>query len=403
MATEQSLWSTVAALRAASARSWERGEILRELLEPSGVYPRRRALKSPTAGELRQHFAQVRTWAGELHSGARHFRLETRSIGHQSIGANEVPQAIWFDAVQDEIGFLGKAKDAARFLALAEELQFLEPGLRAWVLLKPFALLALDQEALVVARVSRWLVEHPDPGIYVRQLALDGVHTKFVEKHVRSIDEMAAVLVNTVAPRSSGMKSFRERHGFTREPEMVRVRAMSSILKAPGGATDLQLPAEAFETMAPGVRTVLVTENKTNFLALPLLPETLVVFGAGYGFAGLRSAEWVSRCELVYWGDLDTHGFAILNQLRTHHRHVRSVLMDRRTLLEHRGFWGVEGTPMKGTLAALSDEETELYAELVAGSHGKNIRLEQEQINWEYALEELARICRWEATGRSRP
>lgn len=394
MATEQAPWSTVAALRAVGMRSWERGEILRDLLEPTGVYPRRRPLKSPTAGELRQRFAQVRSWAGELHSGARHFRLETRSIGHQSIGANEVPQAVWFDAVQDEIAFLGKTKEAERYVWLVGELEAAEPQLRTWALAKPFALLALDDQALTVARVARWLVEHPEPGIYVRQLALEGVDTKFVEKHVRTIDEMAATLVAGVPPRSSGMRSFRERHGFTREPEMVRVRALASILHAPGGATDIQLTAEAFEAMAPEAGTVLVTENKTNFLALPLMPDSLVVFGAGYGFIALAAAGWVAECKLVYWGDVDTHGFAILNQLRSHHGHAQSVMMDRATLIEHRGFWGAETTPTRAHLVNLDDQEAALYAELLAGTHGHQVRLEQEQINWEYALGQLGRACR---------
>lgn len=395
MATSSVAWTNVASLRATSQKSWDRGEMLRELLEPSGSYPRRRPLKSPTAGELRQHFAQARSWAGELHGAAGHFRLESKTIGHQSIGANEVPQAAWFDSVHDEIAFLGKTKDAARFVLLAKELDVMEPGLGAWALSRPFALLVLDREALVVARVARWLVDHPEPGIYVRQLALEGVHTKFVEKHVRSLDEMAATLRGVAFPRSSSMKVFRERHGFRREPEQVRIRGLEALLGAPGGASDVEIPAESFERMNPEVKTVLVTENKTNFLALPLMPGTLLVFGAGYGFSALGAAAWVRQCDLVYWGDLDTHGFAILNQLRSHHPHARSVLMDRATLLDHRGFWGLEATGTKARLANLNDDESALYGQLLAGTHGTGIRLEQEHINWAYALEQIGEHCGW--------
>ncbi len=397
MATRSASWTSVAELRAACLKSWERGEILRELHEPSGAYPRRRPLKSPSAGELRQRFAEARDWVGELRAGARHYRIESKSIGHQSIGANEVPQAVWFDSVGDEVAFVGKGREAAAFLKLAADLEAAEPGLRPWVLGKPFALLALDSAALVVAKVARWLVENPEPGIYVRQIALAGVHTKFVEKHVPSIDEMAAALAGSEVPRSSSMKSFRVRHGFALEPDTVRMRALSGILNAPGGAEDLEIPAEAFEKMALRVKTVIVTENKTNFLALPLMPDTLVVFGGGYGFAGLGAAAWVGGCDVVYWGDLDTHGFAILNQLRSHHPHVRSVLMDKSTLMDHRGFWGVETTPSKGTLAHLDAAEAELFGELVAGIHGQQIRLEQEQVNWKYALARIGNACGWDA------
>ena len=43
-------WTSLADLRALSRKAWSSGALLRELLEPTGLYPRRRALKRPTAG-----------------------------------------------------------------------------------------------------------------------------------------------------------------------------------------------------------------------------------------------------------------------------------------------------------------------------------------------------------------
>ncbi len=53
------------------------------------------------------------------------------------------------------------------------------------------------------------------------------------------------------------------------------------------------------------------------------------------------SAAW-SCCT---GGDLDTHGFHILDQLRSHHPHARSIVMDQETLLAHRDFWVREDSP----------------------------------------------------------
>jgi hypothetical protein len=61
---------------------------------------------------------------------------------------------------------------------------------------------------------------------------------------------------------------------------------------------------------------VFITENETNFLAFPEVADAIVVFGAGYGWEALARASWLHRCQLHYWGDIDTHGFAILDQLR---------------------------------------------------------------------------------------
>ncbi|PMX97712.1 Wadjet anti-phage system protein JetD domain-containing protein, partial [Pseudomonas sp. GW460-13] len=76
---------------------------------------------------------------------------------------------------------------------------------------------------------------------------------------------------------------------------------------------DVTLDADSFATLRPGVSRVFMTENETNFLAFPEAADSLVIFGAGYGFSLLAKATWLSQCKLHYWGDIDTHGFAILD------------------------------------------------------------------------------------------
>lgn len=389
MATKTAGWTDVAGLREASLKSWERGEMLRELLAPTGMYPRRRVLKAPTAGELRQQFAHVRSWAGALHDGAKHYRVESKSMGHQSVGANEVPQAVWFQSLEDELAFVGKSRDAATFAKRVRQIEGVEPGIRVWVMAKPQRFLALSEDAERVVTVARWLANHPGSGIYLRQIAIRDVDTKFIERHLSAIDELAAVLAGQGTPRNSSVKSFKLRHGLVSEPETVRIRALASILMAPGEAQDVEIPVAAFEHMTLAVKRIIITENKTNFLALPLAPETLIVWGGGYGLNGLGAAEWVRKCEVLYWGDIDSHGFAILNRLRSHQPHVRSVLMDQETLLDHQGLWGTEAKQSKAELIHLNEAEARLHAALLEGTYGVRLRLEQEQINWQYATERL--------------
>ena len=121
------------------------------------------------------------------------------------------------------------------------------------------------------------------------------------------------------------------------------------------------MTAEAFGSLRLPVRSVIVTENLVNFLALPERPGTLAIYGGGYGFSSLRDAGWLKECEVLYWGDLDTHGFRILDQLRAVHPHVASVLMDQETLLAHRDAWGHEPSPSRAALTRLTPEERALY------------------------------------------
>ncbi len=50
-------------------------------------------------------------------------------------------------------------------------------------------------------------------------------------------------------------------------------------------------------------------------------------------------------------GDIDTYGFAMLDRLRSYHPHIRSLLMDEATLLQHRPLWGRE-PPLAATCPA---------------------------------------------------
>ncbi|WP_326967164.1 Wadjet anti-phage system protein JetD domain-containing protein [Arthrobacter sp. CG_A4] len=401
-------------LRTQSQKAWDSGALLRELLEPSGVYPRRRPLKRPTAATLRSDYAAARAWAAELFAAVGHFSLETAEVGRSTVGANLLPAAAVFDSAQDEIAFVGKAKDAVRLRGLAAGLSALDPAFRRWALKRPLQLLELGGDALTAARVSLWLRGNAHPGVYVRQLSLPGVHTKFIEHHRKVIDELAAELragvpfsedgeadavVSEVAaepgsllgqaPARTPAARFAARHGFLHPPELARFRALDPGMPLLGGARDLTVTAEAFSTLNLPVQRAIVTENLVNFLALPEVPNTLAIYGGGYGFSSLRDAGWLRHCEVWYWGDLDTHGFRILDQLRAVHPHVVSVLMDQATLLAHRDAWGSEPAQSKAALGRLTAAESALYEALGSDQFGKAVRLEQELIRWDWALEGL--------------
>jgi hypothetical protein len=406
-------WTTLADLRALSRKAWGSGTLLRDLLEPTGAYPRRRSLKRPTAEGLRSDYAAARAWAAELFSAVGDFSLETAEVGRNTVGSNHLPAAAVFASAEDEISFGGKSKEAARFVELAEAISALDPGFRVWALKRPLLLVDLGAEALTAARVALWLRDNPEPGVYVRQLSLPGVHTKFIENHrkvigelvqalraeptnlVESVDEALpdmpaepGSLLGQPAARTPGAR-FAARHGFLHQPELVRFRALDPGMPLLGDARDLTVTAGAFGSLRLPVGTVIVTENLVNFLALPDLPETLAIYGGGYGFSSLRDAGWLRDCEVLYWGDLDTHGFRILDELRAVHPHVASVLMDEATLLEHREVWGSEPSPSRAVLSRLNPDESTLYEALGSNSFGKSIRLEQELISWDWALKHL--------------
>lgn len=112
-------------------------------------------------------------------------------------------------------------------------------------------------------------------------------------------------------------------------------------------------------------------------------------FGFGYGVERLAGIDWLRLQPLHYWGDIDTHGFAILDGLRADLPHVESFLMDRETLMGHRRLWTREHDPYSGGLPRLNGPEQSLYDDLRYDRFGEHIRLEQERIPFQWVMRAL--------------
>jgi hypothetical protein len=127
---------------------------------------------------------------------------------------------------------------------------------------------------------------------------------------------------------------------------------------------------------------VYVVENEITYLAFPLMAGSMVIFGSGYAVRRLERLPWLDDIELIYWGDIDTHGFAILDGLRQRFPHSASMLMDRETLLGHADHWATEHDPNNSYLDRLTTQERELYHDLIEDRLGEAVRLEQERIRF---------------------
>ncbi len=119
------------------------------------------------------------------------------------------------------------------------------------------------------------------------------------------------------------------------------------------------------------------------------MARAIAVFGAGYGWEALARAGWLQRCRLHYWGDIDTHGFAILDRLRGYFPHATSFLMDRETLLAHRLHWGEEPEPVRHDLSRLTTEEAAVYDDLRFDRLQPGLRLEQERVGFGWLIAQL--------------
>jgi hypothetical protein len=190
------------------------------------------------------------------------------------------------------------------------------------------------------------------------------------------------------------LSGFCRRYGFKDKPLRIRLRVLDRALALPGLGTDqdLTLTQADFAQLALSIERVFITENEVNFLAFPCLSGSVVIFGAGYGFEVLAGADWLQRCAVFYWGDIDTHGFAILDQLRAQVPHAQSLLMDQATLLAHRSQWGSEPQPLLRDLPRLTPEESSVFNDLRDNRLQAQLRLEQERISYGCLRQALATL-----------
>lgn len=219
------------------------------------------------------------------------------------------------------------------------------------------------------------------------------MHSKFIEAHRGVLAELLdlALPADAVDVAKNGISQFAGRYGFLDKPTRIRFRVLDPDIQAVTGipCPDITLDADSFSRLALAVRRVFITENETNFLAFPLAPDAIVIFGAGYGWEALAKARWLEGCAIHYWGDIDTHGFAILDQLRGHFKHVNSFLMDKATLDAHTSVWGVEDKPLRVDLHRLTPEESALYDDLRDNRIREGLRLEQEHIGFHWLSNRL--------------
>lgn len=388
-------WTSASDLKAQLARFWGSGEWPRSIVTGATQFPRRLTLKGPSPTEITDQFQAVRAWITSIESIGR-MRVEWRSLNHRLYGMQRLPAAVWFDTSEDAAAFVGKRGDIARLNELVALTRSAQPALIAWLAQRPLQAIEAANDWPRLLAIVDWISRHPRPGVYLRQLDIAGVHSKFIEAQRVILGELLDIVLpnEAVDPAHTGVGAFAARYGFTQRPVRIRFRVLDDrpkflpLLRTP----DIALDADNFARLSGAWRRVFITENETNFLAFPNVPDSIVLFGAGYGWSALARAQWLARCEIRYWGDIDTHGFAILHQLRGHFGHVESFLMDRATLMAHEPLWGEEASPARHDLPRLTANEQDLYDELRDNRIRPGLRLEQERVGYGWITSNLAKV-----------
>lgn len=352
-------------------------------LSGAGDWPLQLPLGAPTEAQARQHWSLFEQWLRDWQQPQFGGQVLLSTRRWPGLGVQSLPQHLQFDDAQAIADALGEGPRWQRAYARTRRLLAQWPEL-AEVAARQFELLAdsADPDFERLLDVLRWLLENPASGYLLRQLPIAGIDSKWIE--AGRLD----VLRDWLLALRGGAGDFLQVAGLRRAPALLRMRLLDPALRAAvGGLSDLSAPVEQIAALQlPHLQRVLVVENLQTGLACGDLPGTALFLGCGYAVDVLAQILWLQDIPVHYWGDLDSHGLAILHRLRCHLPHARSLLMDTQTLLAHREVWSEESRPSSAVLlGALDKVEQQLFDDLRRGRWGANVRLEQERIAWSYA------------------
>lgn len=389
-------WTTPDDVSARVRRVWDKGELLAARLGGPTPFPMRFRVRRPDSREMGAQFAAVRAWIATLEQASRTVRgfgydLEWEEINFREVGKNRVPSTVVIPSEADALRLIGRSGDAARWDDLVSSTATAFPQLRGWLRENPLTLLEHQADWEHVLAVLLWFGRNPRRGIYLRQVDVPGVDTKFIESRRSLLSELLDLVLapECIDATAIGARAFEQRYGLLTKPLRLRIRSLDEGLSF-GGLVDVEAPVSEWARKPLEIDRLVLVENEINFLSFPALPRTAIAFGAGYSVVDrLPELAWLRDRPIFYWGDIDTHGFVILDRLRRTFPHARSFLMDRETFLDHRRMWVSEEIPEGVALDRLTVDETELYDDLRRDTYGPSVRLEQERISFAHVQQAL--------------
>ena len=155
------------------------------------------------------------------------------------------------------------------------------------------------------------IADGPGDAAILRELAVPGVHSKWIEVHASLLCAMLGV-----AGGPADAKTRLAAHiGMMAKHSPINVYLACPQLCATAAGLDrfaATVPTLNGSSLAP--RAVLIIENRKFGHSFELSVEGLaVVYGLGYAATTLADLRWIAAARTVlYWGDLDRAGLAIL-------------------------------------------------------------------------------------------
>jgi len=330
--------------------------------------------------DIESNFNQINQWIKEL--SQLPFEIEFTSVSYRSLGEQSLPSSLVVSQEQF-LAYLGKKREFLKHISLIEESLSQFALLKHLLIKEPKLIMEYSEVWDKLLKVCHYFMAYPKPNLYIRELEIEGVDSKFIEQHKRVLDKLLETILEPSFYNAEITKisnyGFEKKYGLKYDLPTIRFRILDSNQYI-CGLDDLSLPLNLFQTLDLACKNVYITENKINGLSFPQRKDSMVIFGLGYGIESLKDVVWLRDKNIYYWGDIDTHGFAMLSQVRGYFPCTESILMNEESVVRFKHLAVSEGKPFLGELENLTVEEQRVFEGLKENSYGEALRIEQERI-----------------------
>ncbi|MGH3758612.1 Wadjet anti-phage system protein JetD domain-containing protein [Actinophytocola sp.] len=240
----------------------------------------------------------------------------------------------------------------------------------------------LDVDFALLLTAAAWFRTNDAAGYTPRQVPVPGVHAKWLNTHQPHILMLTGRDSLDLLPR---------------HPARIHFTYLDPTYLATGARHHDS--ATVGDTFTPPYdpTVILISENKDTAIHFPPIKGGIAVEGAGFGGRTAAAFPWLTSVpNLYYWGDIDAHGYEILNGWREDGLNVTSILMDSTTYDIYASYGtntDQNGNPLKlgkpKLLPQLTPDEQEVYNRLADPAFPGHRRIEQERIPLQVAVDTL--------------
>ncbi|MDD3591791.1 MAG: DUF2220 family protein [Sulfurovum sp.] len=371
-------------------RFYDRGDIFISYIKATSIFPLKIPLSKIKESQIQKNYQDIIQEIKKLEKSG--LPLEYRELAYRSLGKQRLPVKIVFPHLESYLQAIQKIDEYKRFCSAYDLIIDKYPALKTLFANKPFIVLAYEDVWNELLAVMDFLQYNPKPNIYIRELSIVNVDTKFIEKYKKILDTLLSHINEDESLASLANYAFEKKYSLLYPEPTVRFRLLDESI-AIHNLSDISLTKSEFASLQMPAEKVFIVENKITTLSFPQVKNAIVIFGQGYGVSVLKNIPWLLNKEILYWGDIDLDGYAILSQLRGYYPQTRSFLMDYESFTKYR-YLGVALTQKQNpkTLHHLSENEKKVYDLLCTDFSINSFRIEQERIPFDALMGALEKL-----------